>query len=417
MSCFSCKRIIERLELLKCSGCQEKYHYGCLNITSAVFREQSDQLRRTFKCESCLNVTRRTKVADDTPIRGDIAAENCAKAAERNIIELQEDENPSQGPERSSLIGSRLQVNTALTNTGGMLDMSVFINMINEAVATKINILETRLVKEIKEAVTSSSERENINLKAKLKEANEYSLLLQAEIRDLKAKMETQSAAYKGQKQTAKNKGQLSGSKTEAVAMSSENLLVISPAAAVAPPAAAVTPPAAAVVPPAVAVTEPAPTQPKSSYAAVANKVASVTLNKEQQVTTEVGSNWIEVNRNKQVKVLNPVIKGGNSSNLQIKAVERKKHLHLWRLLPETTTDDLTQYIQSVLGKESYVKVDKINHKTERGYASFRVCVSESNFDQLCNPDIWPSNAEFSEWVWFRGPTANTNNKPESQAN
>ena len=49
--------------------------------------------------------------------------------------------------------------------------------------------------------------------------------------------------------------------------------------------------------------------------------------------------------------------------------------------------------------------------KSERDYASFRVGVTLSNFEKLCDPEIWPVNVEYSEWIWFR---PNTNpNQPE----
>lgn len=102
---------------------------------------------------------------------------------------------------------------------------------------------------------------------------------------------------------------------------------------------------------------------------------------------------------------VNSISKGSNTSNLRIKAVERKKYFHIWRLSKDTTEDHLLEYIREILGEKSYIKVDKIILKTEREYSSFKICVSECDFETLFNSDIWPKNAEYCEWVFFRKTT------------
>lgn len=68
MKCVECVRAIERGELLSCTACKGTFHYRCLNITTADFRENSTRIRKSFKCDSCNSVTRRNR-NDDTPIR------------------------------------------------------------------------------------------------------------------------------------------------------------------------------------------------------------------------------------------------------------------------------------------------------------------------------------------------------------
>lgn len=110
--------------------------------------------------------------------------------------------------------------------------------------------------------------------------------------------------------------------------------------------------------------------------------------------------NWTLV-RNKQKRLQSKeIVRGQNTSITQIQAIERLKHLHVWRLHPETTVENLSSYVKDVCGFEA--KVEKVNHKTERGYASFIVSVSEKVYNQLSQPSIWPMNTEFSEWIWFR---------------
>lgn len=96
----------------------------------------------------------------------------------------------------------------------------------------------------------------------------------------------------------------------------------------------------------------------------------------------------------------------GNSSNaMKIQATERKKHLHVWRLHPETTVEAMTDHISGICGSSVPVKIEKITHKTERDYSSFLIGVPETHFDTICQPEVWPKNAQFSEWTWFRKST------------
>lgn len=85
-----------------------------------------------------------------------------------------------------------------------------------------------------------------------------------------------------------------------------------------------------------------------------------------------------------------------------IQATERKKHLHVWRLSTETTVEKLISHVKGTCGSDVFVKIEKIKHKTQRDYASFIITVPESAYEKLFQPDIWPVNTEFSEWIWFR---------------
>lgn len=97
--------------------------------------------------------------------------------------------------------------------------------------------------------------------------------------------------------------------------------------------------------------------------------------------------------------------KGSNTSMLRIKAVERIKYLHVWRLHTDTTEDILSEYVREVVGDDSNISVNKIHHKTERRYSSFRIGVLEKNYVKLCDSNIWPKGAEYSEWMFFRKQT------------
>lgn len=150
----------------------------------------------------------------------------------------------------------------------------------------------------------------------------------------------------------------------------------------------------------------PPPHKPlQTSYAAVARKAADM------KVDDNSNNDWIEVKKNNRRS--NAIRKGGNNSISSLKAVERRKFLHVWRLNKSTSEDDLKEHIKQTLGRDSEVVIEKLKPKTERDYASFRIGVTLSHFEKLCDPEIWPVNVEYSEWIWFRPNT--TPNQPETK--
>lgn len=108
--------------------------------------------------------------------------------------------------------------------------------------------------------------------------------------------------------------------------------------------------------------------------------------------------------RNKSDKRKLPTknVQRGENESSNLEAIERKKHLHIWRLQPNTTEEQIKKHVENLCGSETKVKVEKIIHKTERDYASFIVGVPERIFEKISHPKSWPRNVEFSEWIWFR---------------
>ncbi|KAL4705527.1 hypothetical protein ACJJTC_005359 [Scirpophaga incertulas] len=99
------------------------------------------------------------------------------------------------------------------------------------------------------------------------------------------------------------------------------------------------------------------------------------------------------------------VSRGGNTQLSEIKAQERNKYLHVWRLTSDTTVEKLTSYMQKICGSEIDVQIRKLEHKTPRNYSSFVITVPEKTYELICKPEVWPVNTEFAEWIWFRRPT------------
>lgn len=364
MDCEVCNTEMNIGETIECNGCRKGYHYRCVNITAAAAVKQ----KSTFKCASCSNVTQRIRVTDDTPVRRSQAAGLLDQVNESFEVNLT--------PEKAQLLTS-----------------DEIIDQINRVILYKISIFETNIIQEIKSSVAVLA-LENTKLRQELKEAN------------------LKCGSYERQIQILKTEGLLARDKKEDKGNNNQNQQPVQ--VQVPTVSRCTTAPRTAssqtnvrdrehAVQAATPSTPPPP--PSVDYAAVARKAAII------KVDDTNNNGWIEVRKNNRRS--NAIRKGGNNSISSLKAVERRKFLHVWRLNKRTTEENLMEHIKVTLGRDSEITIEKLKPKTERDYASFRIGVTLSNFEKLCDPEIWPVNVEFSEWIWFR-LNANSN-QPEAK--
>lgn len=141
-------------------------------------------------------------------------------------------------------------------------------------------------------------------------------------------------------------------------------------------------------------------------YKKVSISEPQVTINvSDLERSSRVRNEWTEVQRKKGRNIIKDIKKGQNTSIMDIQGMEKKKYIHIWRLHPETTEAQLLAHLKNRCDADVDIKIDKIKHKTERNYASFVIGVPETRYDELSRPEVWPVNAEFSEWIWFRRAT------------
>lgn len=73
MSCSGCNsRIAAGSALLKCYSCKSKYHCECLNISPNQYSALTKELKASWKCPSCNNVTHRSRSNQNTPVRSSL---------------------------------------------------------------------------------------------------------------------------------------------------------------------------------------------------------------------------------------------------------------------------------------------------------------------------------------------------------
>ncbi|PZC85529.1 hypothetical protein B5X24_HaOG216637 [Helicoverpa armigera] len=358
MNCIACGGEPTAGELIKCNGCKAGYHYTCANITKAAFTESQVQLRRTFKCDSCSNVTQRVRITDDTPVRG-------VSAATTKLREM------NKYPERTA---SHAESWTS----------EQIVEKVNSAILAKLSLFESTILQEIKDTVATLA-LENSKLRQELNAANMKCISYEQQIKNMEL-----------ERQISSLQPTVSSVSSCDTCVKVNNIELGSRSAAA---AATASTPAAAVPPPAPAPPPETARPAQTTYAAVASKAADSKVNDNGWV--EVRSKW----RNNSIK------RGGNNNSIgSLKAVERKKFLHVWRLEKNTTETDLKEYVKQVLGVEddSGIYVEKLKPKTERDYSSFKIGITITNFEKLCDPEAWPVNVEYCEWIWFRPSTKPT---------
>lgn len=87
-----------------------------------------------------------------------------------------------------------------------------------------------------------------------------------------------------------------------------------------------------------------------------------------QDLEDDKESGWTTV-RNKKHNRQNKQVRVGTNAELRaIQATERKKHLHVWRLHPETTIEAINDHVKTICGSEVQIKIEKIKHKIGRDY-------------------------------------------------
>lgn len=171
MQCLACCKHVQSTELLSCSACKGHYHYQCLNITAARFREKALELKRTWLCQDCQNVGRR-KRNDQTPVRKqNESAPNISDQREHptdeSLIEheFKEQEQSSRPAHSISNQGSK-----------NMLAYDDFSKLLE----SQVQIIEASLTRTIKREINAAIDA----LKRDFTETTDF---LAAEQKDLKA--------------------------------------------------------------------------------------------------------------------------------------------------------------------------------------------------------------------------------------
>lgn len=106
-TCLACVKAVDKLDQLFCTQCNDCYHYQCVNITSAFYRENQPKLKANWLCPSCGIVTRRRRRNDNTP---------ASPAAMKQNEHEPRDLNVSSDADISNLLGDTCVISTSPEN-------------------------------------------------------------------------------------------------------------------------------------------------------------------------------------------------------------------------------------------------------------------------------------------------------------
>lgn len=69
INCDACRQPIASQLYLQCYHCKGTYHRDCLNISKDQFLSLTSEIKASWTCPSCANITRRTRCTLNTPVR------------------------------------------------------------------------------------------------------------------------------------------------------------------------------------------------------------------------------------------------------------------------------------------------------------------------------------------------------------
>ncbi|KAF9824592.1 hypothetical protein SFRURICE_004049 [Spodoptera frugiperda] len=114
---------------------------------------------------------------------------------------------------------------------------------------------------------------------------------------------------------------------------------------------------------------------------------------------------WSEVVRKPSRRAVS--IHGAAGPNVtSLKAVEVRKHLHLWNM--ESTADEIQKYLYTLCNTDTCT----VQELTPKGnYKSFKIGVPLACFEKCYSADVWPMNARIKPWIYYRKSTATNKDK------
>ena len=96
-----------------------------------------------------------------------------------------------------------------------------------------------------------------------------------------------------------------------------------------------------------------------------------------------------------------PIV-GSSSSPSVLKDVPKMASIHIYRLMPNTDTEEVTNHLKPVAPK---VAVHKLNSRYPSKYSSFQLTVNFENREAVMNPAIWPSGTKLNRFFHLRPAT------------
>lgn len=136
------------------------------------------------------------------------------------------------------------------------------------------------------------------------------------------------------------------------------------------------------------------PTVTKASPPCVATQsmVQSASNSRSAEETQETG--WQKVTKKMYNK--RRIITGTAINDNDLKTVERLRYIQAWQFDPDTTSDNIVNYLNKIIKSDKYF-VERRQTKSD-WHAVFVIGFPESLYEKISSPTSWPTGVRVSHW-------------------
>lgn len=105
---------------------------------------------------------------------------------------------------------------------------------------------------------------------------------------------------------------------------------------------------------------------------------------------------WNEVVKKRRKR---SVVVGNNTASISVKGVPRTVDLHVYRVDPQTTVEELTDFLKPNFPE---VVCESLQPKYPDLYTSYKVTIFDENFKKAMDPQFWPKGACIQRFLVMR---------------
>lgn len=133
----------------------------------------------------------------------------------------------------------------------------------------------------------------------------------------------------------------------------------------------------------------------------ITNQQVSKAIHEAEKTQKIINTNNSDRSFNRKQNKMSKVIIGSNrTSELEIQTIPKRGYLHVYRLVPETTTEMLNSFLKKTAPSISFM-CEKLEKKDETS-TSFKVSFPISDVDKVYDSSIWPHGAAVRRFIFPR---------------
>lgn len=144
---------------------------------------------------------------------------------------------------------------------------------------------------------------------------------------------------------------------------------------------------------------------------AIQKRTAEIVTEAKSPSPTANDNEWQEV-RHKRSKPRRSIVIGAGAEYSELKTVERIRHIQAWSFTPETTTENVKNFLNNITKHDEY-EVLKRDILSKR-HASFIIGIPESLYERLTSPTVWPPGVRFFGLVSHEAPRPHAGTKRQA---